>query len=239
MPERDLRILGGTRVIFERGGEGGELSGERKGVSGGGDADAGVGGQIGLQLVPQGGGSEGAAWAEFGGDNRIGLEARIDGEKVPEAIQEQAGADEKDGGEGGFDKDERGTGGGNARETMGLPGGEKAEEETAAEGDESGEGEDTEVDDGFGETGCIGGEDEFEEMELLEGEEDARGTRGEGEGDGLRNHLAEQTGGGGAKRDTEGEFAFAGGGLAEQEVGDIDDGDEENEGDDAQEEVAA
>src|ERR1700683_933447 len=116
-----------------------------------------------------------------------------------------------------------------------LEGGRETEENSGDDGDEEGEEEDAGVDGDFVEAGDVGGgESEDGAFEEEHGEE-SDGAGEEGEEGALCEHLADEPRARSAHGEADGDFAAASGGAREEKIGDVDAGDEEDEGDGAEE----
>ena len=187
-----------------------------------------------------------------GDGDAAGVEVTVLVEQCGEATDEQAGNDKEGDGAGDFSGDEEiagalafasagdaggaGLHGGLRIDAHGAEGGQQSEEDGSEDG-ESGSGEE----DGPGnvdgaearETLGRGGD---EEPDADEREQDAEGASDEGEDEGVSKSGADEAIAASAEGSADGEFALAGDGAGELQVGEIDAADEQNGADGGKEE---
>ena len=197
--------------------------------------------------VPVGDGGQGEAH----GEQVVGIHAGIDFLQLPEGLDHEAGTDQKDQGERQFGGDEEGAeaiggdGAGGASDS-GFQGvvkgrgahvndGRQAEGDAGGHTDGQGEEQHLPIDADFGDAGDAAGIGGDQQAESAEGQEDAEDRAGEGEQDAFDDELLKEASQPGADGSADGDFAAAGFGARQQEVGHIDAGDEQNEANRAEE----
>ena len=181
----------------------------------------------------------------------VGIHAGVHFLQFPEGLDHEAGTDQKDQGERQFGSDEEGaeaiggdgsggaSDGGLQRVVQGR--GAHVNDGRQAEGDAGGhtDGESEEqhlpIDADFGDAGDAAGIGGDQQAESAEGQQNAEDGAGEGEQDAFDDELLKEASQPGADGSADGDFAAAGFGARQQEVGHIDAGDEENEANRAEE----
>src|SRR5579862_1203478 len=181
---------------------------------------------------------------DFDGCGVLGLKAEVHIEDVEEAAEEQAGADEQHAGQGDFGNDEGGAeafvftalaraGAGILESVLKVAAGhaesgEETEDHSSEDGDKSGPGKGLRIQVQAGEERESDGTlmRKPEKQKNGEGESDGRACAGENQA--FHEQLADDAGAVSAKSATQGEFFGAGGGASEEQVGEIDAGDEED-----------